>query len=57
MCELAYNIDTAAAHSNTTPARIAIAIRDGDLAAYRIDGQAMMLPDDIRAWVKSHPKF
>jgi len=57
MCELTYNIDTAAAHANTTAARIAVAIRDNQLTAYRIDGQAMMLPDDIRAWVKSHPKF
>jgi len=57
MCELAYGIDAAAAHANTTAARIAVAIRDNQLAAYRIDGQAIMLPEDIRAWVAAHPRF
>jgi len=57
MCELAYNIDTAATHSPFDTGTIALAIRDNQLKAYRIGGQAIMLPADLRAWVKTHPKF
>lgn len=57
MCNLAYDIDRAAEDSNIPRGAIADAIRDRKLTAYRIDGQAFMLPNDYRDWVASHPRF
>lgn len=57
MYRLAYSIDTAADRSPFTGPQIAVAIRDGLLNAYRVEGNAILLPEDFHAWVKSHPKF
>jgi len=54
---IAYDINDAAAHTAVDAGRIALAIRDRELPAYRIGGQAVLLPEDIRTWVKSHPRF
>ena len=54
---VAFNIEDAATTTATSPQTIALAIRDRELPAYRIDGQAIMLPADLTAWILTHPRF
>lgn len=57
MGRVAYKIEDAAKATGTEPNTVALAIRDDQLTAYRIDGQAIILHDDLTRWVQSHPRF
>lgn len=54
---VAYDIDAAAQATSAKPQTVTLAIRDRQLPAYRIDGQAVILHEDLTDWVKSHPRF
>ena len=52
---LAYNIAEACAAARAGRTSIYAAIRDGSLVARKRGRKTIILPDDLRRWVESHP--
>lgn len=57
MSKIGYTIIQAADATGVTVREIEVAVRGKQLKAHRVDGQAVMLKDDITAWLRSFPKW
>ncbi|MFC5930849.1 helix-turn-helix domain-containing protein [Cryobacterium melibiosiphilum] len=57
MSKIGYTITQAADAAGVTVRMIEVAVRAKQLKAHRVEGQAVMLKDDITTWLRGFPSW